>query len=130
MEKKKNISCHSILSSQNFLLWALSLIRSSEPVAFQSTGCSRCCNYFCSLRLEGPGLISQVFSSQEPAQMRSEDFSQKCLLFCSQLFVVIRKIYCFNTHACECQYLERTSGRWHRTPGMSKTHADMTIMNR
>ena len=118
---KKKTFLHSTLSSQNFLFWALCLIRS--PLKVLSLPKRRLLQtlYFFCLRLERLGLISQAFSPPWTSPGVLGRLFPEALLFCSQLFVVIRKIYCFNTHTCKCLYLQRTSGRWHHTPGMSGT---------
>lgn len=121
--RKQNKASTTLLSSQNFREPSLrsgSLNMSPPPKALYSTGCSRYFNYFFSLRLEGLELISQVFSPSWTSQDVLRRLFPEALLFCSQLFVVIRKIYCFNTHVCKfcgiwngCQVTPHTWPVWH-----------------
>jgi hypothetical protein len=98
-----------------------------------SPDCSSYFNYFCSLRLEGQELISQVFPSS-PTPTNKPRHAVKAFprsfAFLHSAFCCHKKIYGFNTHECKCLYLQQTSGWWHHTPGMSKTRSDMTVMNR
>lgn len=98
MEKSK-ASVHYTLQSSELSFVSLSsdqVLSNLLPLPQSATHCVAQAALICSLfllpQIGRVKLISQVFSPHEQAKMYSEGFSQKLLLCCSQLFVVIRKI--------------------------------------